>query len=154
FLEAVTAAQTPFSLRGGSLAFSDRSHSIFDCLDTQLSSSSLKQDHITNKVFVQPHSSHPSRKTSLPPSTSPTPPKKRGVPDYLVHPERWTCYSLEDVPETSDQDNRRAAHQFLNTPRCVLCCTSLTVMSQCIVVHLYSTSLQPGEKWLVVKISG
>ncbi|XP_026233905.1 protein TSSC4 [Anabas testudineus] len=111
---STVAAQTPFSLRGGSLAFSDRSHSIFDCLDTQLSSSSLKQDHITNKVFVQPHSSHPSRKTSLPPSTSPTPPKKRGVPDYLVHPERWTCYSLEDVPETSDQDNRRAAHQFLS----------------------------------------
>lgn len=114
-LASASAAQTPFSLKGGNLAFSDRSHSIFDCLDTQLSSSSLKQDNITHEEFVQPRPPNPSRKTGQPPPTSPTPPKKRGVPDYLVHPERWTHYSLEDVPETSDQDNRRAAHQFLSS---------------------------------------
>lgn len=116
--EAVASApatQTSFSLRGGSSAFSDRSHSIFDCLDTQLSSSSLRQDHVTHGEFVQPLPPQPSRKTSHPPSSSPTPPKKRGAPDYLVHPERWTHYSLEDVTETSDQDNRRAAHQFLSS---------------------------------------
>lgn len=112
---SVPATETPFSLRGGNSAFSDRSHNIFDCLDTQLSSSSLKQDNITHGEFVQPRPPHPSRKTSQPPSTSPPPPKKRGVPDYLVHPERWTHYSLEDVTETSDQDNRRAAHQFLSS---------------------------------------
>ena len=37
-----------------------------------------------------------------------------GVPDYLLHPERWTCYSLEDVPDSSDADNRAAAHQYLS----------------------------------------
>lgn len=109
------AAQTSFSLRGGSSAFSDRSHSIFDCLDTQLTSSTVKQDHITHEDSVQPRPPHSSRKTSQPPAISPAPPKKRGVPDYLVHPERWTHYSLEDVTETSDQDNRRAAHQFLSS---------------------------------------
>ncbi|XP_022597999.1 protein TSSC4 [Seriola dumerili] len=116
---STSAAQTSFSLRGGSSAFSDRSHSIFDCLDsvTQLTSSSVNQDHVTDGEFVRPQPPRPSRKTSHPPSTDPTPPKKRGVPDYLVHPERWTHYSLEDVSETSEQDNRRAAHNFLSSLR-------------------------------------
>ncbi|KAM4744922.1 U5 small nuclear ribonucleoprotein TSSC4 [Anableps anableps] len=98
-------AQSTFSLSGGSSAFSDRSRSIFDCLDSveKRSVASLNQGN-----------SAESRKTSHPPSTSPIPQKKRGVPDYLVHPERWTRYSLEDVAESSDQDNRRAAHQFLS----------------------------------------
>uniref|UniRef100_A0A3B4XKD8 U5 small nuclear ribonucleoprotein TSSC4 n=1 Tax=Seriola lalandi dorsalis TaxID=1841481 RepID=A0A3B4XKD8_SERLL len=106
---STSAAQTSFSLKGGSSAFSDRSHSIFDCLDsvTQLTSSSVNQDQVTDGEFVRPQPPRPSRKTSHPPSTDPTPPKKRGVPDYLVHPERWTHYSLEDVSETSEQDNRR-----------------------------------------------
>lgn len=111
------AVQTPFSLRGGNSAFSNRSHSIFDCLDSvaQKSSSSRSQEPSTDGEFVRPQPPQSSRKTSHPPSASPTPPKKRGVPDYLVHPERWTRYSLEDVAETSDQDNRRAAHQFLSS---------------------------------------
>ncbi|WAR02296.1 TSSC4-like protein [Mya arenaria] len=37
----------------------------------------------------------------------------RGVPDYKVHPERWTTYSLEDV-DTSDASNKQAAFAFLN----------------------------------------
>lgn len=111
----VPAAQSSFSLSGGSTAFSDRSHSIFDCLDSVdcQTLSSQNQDNITDREFAQPPP--PSRKTSHPPSTCPTPPKKRGVPDYLVHPERWTRYSLEDVTETSDEDNRRAAHHFLSS---------------------------------------
>ncbi|XP_071329050.1 U5 small nuclear ribonucleoprotein TSSC4 isoform X2 [Trachinotus anak] len=111
------AAQTSFSLRGGSLAFSDRSHSIFGGLDsvTQLTSSPLNQGPVTDTEFIQPQPPHPGRKVSQPLPTSPTPPKKRGVPDYLVHPERWTHYSLEDVTETSDQDNRRAAYNFLSS---------------------------------------
>uniref|UniRef100_A0A3Q3IVZ3 U5 small nuclear ribonucleoprotein TSSC4 n=1 Tax=Monopterus albus TaxID=43700 RepID=A0A3Q3IVZ3_MONAL len=103
------AAQPSFSLRGGSSAFSDRRHSIFDCLDSisPQTSSSTNQDHVTDGKFVRPEPPHPRRKTSQPPPTSPPPQKKRGVPDYLVHPERWTRYSLEDVPETSDGDNSR-----------------------------------------------
>ncbi|XP_026148794.1 protein TSSC4 [Mastacembelus armatus] len=109
------SATTSFSLKGGSSAFSDRSHSIFDCLDsvTQQTSSSLKRDHATHGEFVHPQPPCPSKKASQPPSTSPPPPKKRGIPDYLVHPERWTHYSLEDVADTSDQENKRVAHQFL-----------------------------------------
>ncbi|KAK2853430.1 hypothetical protein Q5P01_006091 [Channa striata] len=111
------SSQTSFSLRGGSSAFSDRSHSIFDCLDnvSKLSSSSQNQEHTTHVEFVRPQPPPPSRKSSQPPPTSPTPPKKRGVPDYLVHPERWTHYSLEDVTESSDKDNHRAAYQFLSS---------------------------------------
>ncbi|XP_072237191.1 U5 small nuclear ribonucleoprotein TSSC4 [Leuresthes tenuis] len=103
---AAPTAQSPFILSGGSSAFSHRSHSIFDCLDSveRQPVSCLKQGSATE-----------SQKRSHPPATCPTPPKKRGVPDYLVHPERWTHYSLEDVPESSDQDNRREAHQFLSS---------------------------------------
>ncbi|XP_018416846.1 PREDICTED: protein TSSC4 [Nanorana parkeri] len=35
------------------------------------------------------------------------------LPDYLAHPERWTKYSLEDVPDTSDRANRSTALNFL-----------------------------------------
>ncbi|XP_042342721.1 protein TSSC4 isoform X2 [Plectropomus leopardus] len=110
-------AQSPFSLRGGSSAFSNRSHSIFDSLDSvpRLSpSSSLNQESDMDGVFARPLPPRPSRKTSQPPSDGPSPAKKRGVPDYLVHPERWTHYSLEDVAETSDQGNSRAALNFLS----------------------------------------
>lgn len=103
-----------FSLKGGSSGFSNRSHSIFDCLDNmaKMTSSSLGQDNVIDGVFARPVAPPPSRKTSHPPSTSPTP-KKRAVPDYMVNPERWTHYSLEDVAETSDQGNSRVAHQYL-----------------------------------------
>lgn len=99
------AAQSSFTLSGASSGFSFRSRSIFDCLD------SVEKRSVTPR---NQGNSAESRKTSHPPSTSPIPQKKRGVPDYLVHPERWTRYSLEDVAESSDQDNRRAAHQFLS----------------------------------------
>ncbi|KAM4596756.1 U5 small nuclear ribonucleoprotein TSSC4 isoform 1-T2 [Fundulus diaphanus] len=100
------SAQSTFTLSGGSSGFSYRSRNIFDCLDTveKRSIPSLNQGN-----------SAESRKTSHPPSTSPIPVKKSGVPDYLVHPERWTRYSLEDVVESSDQDNRRVAFQFLSS---------------------------------------
>ncbi|XP_017275083.1 protein TSSC4 [Kryptolebias marmoratus] len=107
---AAPTAQSTFTLSGGNLAFSYRSRNIFDCLDSveRQTASSLNQGSAAD-----------SRKTSHPPPTCPTPPppKKRGVPDYLVHPERWTHYSLEDVAESSDQDNRRTAHQFLSSLR-------------------------------------
>lgn len=114
---AAHRAQSSFSLRGGGSAFSNRSQSIFDCLDSvaRLASSSLPQDNVTDGVFARPLPPRPSRKMSQPLSSCPTPAKKRGAPDYLVHPERWTRYSLEDVAETSDQGNSRAAHNFLSS---------------------------------------
>ncbi|XP_019955821.1 U5 small nuclear ribonucleoprotein TSSC4 [Paralichthys olivaceus] len=113
------AAKMSFSLKGGGSAFSNRSHSIFDSLDNavQRTSSSLSKDRITDGVFVLPQPPCPSLKMSQPQSTSSTPPTKKESPDYLVHPERWTHYSLEDVTETSDQDNSKAAHQFLSSLR-------------------------------------
>lgn len=102
-------AQSTFALSGGGSAFSYRSRSIFDCLDSveRQNAPALSQGSAAATG---------SRKTTRPPPTcsTPPPPKKRGVPDYLVHPERWTRYSLEDVAESSDRDNRRAAHQFLS----------------------------------------
>ena len=42
--------------------------------------------------------------------------RSRAVPDYKVHPERWTEYSLEDV-DTSDSANKKAAFDFLHERR-------------------------------------
>lgn len=108
-------AQDSFSLSGGCTAFSERSNSIFGCLDSVdlQTSSSLTQKNIRDRQCPQPP--FHSRKTSCLVSSCPTPPKKRGVPDYLVHPERWTHYSLEEVTETSDQDNSKVAHCFLSS---------------------------------------
>ncbi|XP_078112326.1 U5 small nuclear ribonucleoprotein TSSC4 [Sander vitreus] len=116
-LAAGHQAQSSFSLRGGSSAFSNRSHSIFECLDSvaRPTASSLSQDNVTDGVFARPLPPHPSRKTSQPLSNCPTPAKKKGVPDYLVHPERWTRYSLEEVTMTCDKGNRWAAHNFLSS---------------------------------------
>ncbi|KAF1392503.1 hypothetical protein PFLUV_G00028640 [Perca fluviatilis] len=110
-------AQSSFSLRGGSSAFSTRSHNIFECLDSvaRPTTSSLSHDNVTDGVFARPLPPHPSRKTSQPLANCPTPAKKKGVPDYLVHPERWTRYSLEEVTMTCDKGNRRVAHNFLSS---------------------------------------
>ncbi|XP_020335177.1 protein TSSC4 [Oncorhynchus kisutch] len=110
-----------FSLTGGSSSFSNRSRSIFDCLESaaKLSSSHLGQDNVIDGVFARPP----------PPPLLPSgkkygekvgelvskPPQKRGVPDYLVNPERWTRYDLEDVPETSDSKNSMVAQQYIQS---------------------------------------
>ncbi|XP_041640777.1 protein TSSC4 [Cheilinus undulatus] len=112
--------KSQFSLKGGGSAFSHRTHSIFDCLDSlakpssSSSSSSSSQNQQTDSVFARPQAPPPSRKTSQPPLSPPNPPKKKWTPDYLLHPERWTHYSLEDVSETSDHGNARAALNFLS----------------------------------------
>uniref|UniRef100_A0A3Q4GBC9 U5 small nuclear ribonucleoprotein TSSC4 n=1 Tax=Neolamprologus brichardi TaxID=32507 RepID=A0A3Q4GBC9_NEOBR len=107
----IPTSQSSFSLSGGTSAFSDRSHSIFDCLD----SIGRQKFSSRNQNTVADESSRHSQSTSHPSSICPTPPKKRFVPDYLVHPERWTHYSLEDVNESSDQENSRVAYQFLSS---------------------------------------
>ncbi|KAL1007356.1 hypothetical protein UPYG_G00085590 [Umbra pygmaea] len=88
-----------FSLTGGSLSFSNRSQSIFDCLESaaKLASSHIGQDNGTVGKLVSKC------------------PLKRGVPDYLVNPERWTHYNLEDVPETSDHKNSMVAEQYIQS---------------------------------------
>uniref|UniRef100_A0A3Q2PUK5 U5 small nuclear ribonucleoprotein TSSC4 n=1 Tax=Fundulus heteroclitus TaxID=8078 RepID=A0A3Q2PUK5_FUNHE len=88
----ILQTNTTFTLSGGSSGFSYRSRNIFDCLDTVEKRSIPSSNH---------GNSAESRKTSHPPSTSPVPVKKSAVPDYLVHPERWTRYSLEDVVESN-----------------------------------------------------
>uniref|UniRef100_A0A4W4E2V8 U5 small nuclear ribonucleoprotein TSSC4 n=1 Tax=Electrophorus electricus TaxID=8005 RepID=A0A4W4E2V8_ELEEL len=101
-----------FRLTGGSSGFSDRSRSIFDQLDSaaKLTSTRLAEDNVLDGAFARP----------APPSPPPAPlrysaasegAKKvmsgKRVPDYLAHPERWTRYSLEDIPETGEQENKQ-----------------------------------------------
>ncbi|KAL6031008.1 hypothetical protein STEG23_014596 [Scotinomys teguina] len=116
---STTAAQ-PFHLRGMSSTFSQRSHSIFDCLESAARQAppSAPQTGVTDngsfKRPVAPPSQTPARNLSrVHENTGPT--RVPSVPDYVSHPERWTKYSLEDVAEGSEQSNRAAALAFLGS---------------------------------------
>ncbi|CAL8243254.1 unnamed protein product [Lota lota] len=124
-----SAPLSNFSLKGGSSSFSFRSRSIFDCLDgvAKETASEPGQDDAVDGVFARPTPPPPlasgkkpggpqaGRKrhvTEEPGAPAPVP-VRRGTPDYLLHPERWTRYSLEEVAETSDSRNRSVALQYL-----------------------------------------
>ncbi|KAG7278840.1 hypothetical protein CRUP_010403 [Coryphaenoides rupestris] len=122
-----SAPPSNFSLKGGSSSFSFRSRNIFDCLDgvAKETSSKLGQDNVIDGVFVRPPPPPPligskkpggpqaGRKRHVTEGSGDLTPVRRGTPDYLVHPDRWTKYSLEDVAETSDSRNRSVALQYL-----------------------------------------
>lgn len=95
------AAVQPFHLRGTSLPFSERSHSIFDCLEGAPRTPASHHD--------------PFKRPLAPPDSAPVTRPQKGppVPDYVTHPERWTKYSLEDVAEPTELSNRAAAAAFL-----------------------------------------
>ena len=122
-----SAPLSNFSLKGGSSSFSFRSRNIFDCLDgvAKETSSKLGQDNVIDGVFVRPPPPPPlvsgkkpggpqaGRKRHVTEGSGDLATVRRGTPDYLVHPERWTRYSLEDIAETSDSRNRSVALQYL-----------------------------------------
>ncbi|KAK2819831.1 hypothetical protein Q7C36_021477 [Tachysurus vachellii] len=103
-----------FRLTGGSLSFSDRSRSIFDQLDSavKLTSSHLAEDNVIDGAFARPAPPSPPMKRKEPERTKKASSTKT-VPDYLLHPDRWTRYDLDDVPETSDRKNSQVAHEFI-----------------------------------------
>ncbi|MEE6518537.1 hypothetical protein FKM82_029605 [Ascaphus truei] len=146
----------PFTLKGTSTNFSQRSQGIFECLkevgtlvspvqnrgrvkrplpprspheDTQETPSPLVGTPPGHRGKVQASSPHigtaepllPNADTaatvSLHVGTAEIPVPAARLPDYLAHPERWTKYSLEDVPETTDRSNRSAALSFLGELR-------------------------------------
>lgn len=116
----LTTAVQPFHLRGMSSTFSQRSHSIFDCLESAARQTpcSAPQTSVSDSAsFKRPVASPsqtPARGLSrVHGSTGPT--RVLPVPDYVSHPERWTKYSLEDVSEASEQSNRDAALAFLSS---------------------------------------
>lgn len=121
-MATLTPAVQPFHLLGMSSTFSQRSHSIFDCLESaarQAPRSPPQTSVSDNGSFrrpVAPPSQTPARSLSrVQGSTGPT--RVLPVPDYVSHPERWTKYSLEDVSEASEQGNRDAALAFLSSRR-------------------------------------
>ncbi|XP_078271301.1 U5 small nuclear ribonucleoprotein TSSC4 [Rhinoraja longicauda] len=126
-----------FQLRGASSGFTSRSHNIFSGLDNAVKlDASQPKDKIIEGEFKRPPNPGPQRKLiegSLPGSLSSSPSKRKivmepprerqssalckkpsSVPDYLLHPERWTKYSLEDVPETSNKKNTAVAFEFMD----------------------------------------
>lgn len=109
------AQGTPmFKLTGGGFGFSFRSKSIFDQLDNAVKQTSrpLADDNVVDGTFARPAPPSPPVKPREPERTKKASSTK-AVPDYLLHPERWTRYNLEDVPETSDRKNSQVAHEFI-----------------------------------------
>lgn len=102
-----------FKLTGGSLGFSFRSRSIFDQLDTAVknTSSQLTEDNIIDGAFARPAPPSPPMKHQNREKTSKA--SAKTVPDYQLHPERWTRYDLDDVADTDDRKNSQVAHEFI-----------------------------------------
>ncbi|XP_052007318.1 protein TSSC4-like [Xyrauchen texanus] len=98
-----------FRLTGGSSGFCDRSKDIFTQLDSaaKLTSKQLGEDNILDGMFARPAPPSPpdvaQGKCDVDPEATKTQPLGKKLPNYLAHPERWTHYSLEDIPETIDQ---------------------------------------------------
>ncbi|XP_027724519.1 protein TSSC4 [Vombatus ursinus] len=98
----------PFHLRGMSPTFSLLSRSIFDGLE-----GAARTLPPPAAAPAPPAPDAGTFKRPLPPPGPPRRPVRAQVPDYVTHPERWTKYSLEDVPEGSDRSNRAVALEFL-----------------------------------------
>ncbi|XP_060117814.1 U5 small nuclear ribonucleoprotein TSSC4 [Heteronotia binoei] len=111
----------PFHLKGMSSSFSQRSQSIFDCLEgaAKRAVPSLAEDSVVDGRFKRPLpppslsnkmlAENVGRQSRQLLSLKSSP----AVPDYVAHPERWTKYSLDGVSETSDKANRSIAMEFL-----------------------------------------
>lgn len=101
-----------FRLAGGSLGFSYRSKNIFEQLDSavKIDSTPMAEDNVVDGTFARPAPPSPPRSVPLKPKESD---KTKKVPDYLLHPERWTCYNLDETPETSNRKNAQIAHDFI-----------------------------------------
>ncbi|MGH0157182.1 UNVERIFIED_CONTAM: hypothetical protein FKN15_033159 [Acipenser sinensis] len=111
---ASAGTKEPFQLKGTSSGFSFRSQSIFDSLGAagKRAAPSLGDDDLSDGPFVRPLPPLAKKKDVEHGAPKPL---SRAVPDYLAHPERWTKYSLEDVPETSNQRNTAVAQEFMGS---------------------------------------
>lgn len=111
----------PFHLKGMSSSFSQRSQSIFDCLEgaAKQAMPSMAEDNVMDGRFKRPlpppslSSKMPAENIGRPSRPPPSCKSSPTVPDYVAHPERWTKYSLEDVSESNDKTNRSVAMEFL-----------------------------------------
>ncbi|XP_056382851.1 protein TSSC4 [Hyla sarda] len=126
----------PFTLKGTNASFSQRSFGIFgglldlqknspltqqnrkpEVVDTLVGDLKREESDVTAELVstgIEAAAIKPTNKGS----TSAKPLGSSGrLPDYLAHPERWTKYSLENVPDTSDRTNRNTALSFLNELR-------------------------------------
>ncbi|XP_041054135.1 protein TSSC4 [Carcharodon carcharias] len=128
-----------FQLRGTSSGFSLRSQNIFNGLENvvKFDAPQPRDNSIIDGEFKLPPNPAPQRKVTgvSPPGNQSNPfskkqvtgeppkgkqssnsyKKAQSVPDYLLHPERWTKYSLEDVPETSSKKNTAVAFEFMDS---------------------------------------
>ncbi|KAL7831101.1 hypothetical protein SRHO_G00306030 [Serrasalmus rhombeus] len=73
----------------------------------------LADDNVLDGTFARPAPPSPPQSAQRKFGGTKKVSSAKRIPDYLAHPERWTCYSLDDVPETSDKQNSQVAHEFI-----------------------------------------
>ncbi|CAN7983734.1 unnamed protein product [Ixodes hexagonus] len=135
---------TSFQLQAGDASgFSNRMSSVFDSLSgLEAKHRAWERDHegsasVQSLLKDDPEAPEEITKRSEPPAAFKRPwsnscaPRKRkpppfgnssgggGTPDFKVHPERWTKYSLEDVSEDdmSEASTKAAALEYLREKR-------------------------------------
>ncbi|XP_064602753.1 U5 small nuclear ribonucleoprotein TSSC4-like [Liolophura sinensis] len=132
------ATKTSFHLQEESTSFSSRSKDVFGSLDVLEKKHDAKQKELDDQPdsrreqkqlwktdpdeeSITGRNSHFKRPSSRPPSHRGS--KYRRLanqsPDFKVHPNKWTKYSLEDVAsgDLSESSNTRAAFAFLEERR-------------------------------------
>lgn len=132
---------TGFQLQTGEASgFSNRMNSVFDSLNgLEAKHRAWERDHegsvsADSLLKDDPEAPEEITKRSEPPSfkrpwSNSCAPRKRkpppfgqfggGTPDFKIHPEKWTKYSLEDVSEDdmSEASNKAAALEYLRERR-------------------------------------
>ncbi|GIY87677.1 protein TSSC4 [Caerostris darwini] len=78
----------------------------------------LLRKHCKRKPFEKPYGRETMRQNSnFFKKPFPVKQKKVAVPNFKLQPQKWTKYSLEDIPVSSDASNRAVALQFINEIR-------------------------------------
>ncbi|GIX90658.1 protein TSSC4 [Caerostris extrusa] len=78
----------------------------------------LLKKHCKRKPFKKPYGLQTMRQNSnFFKKPFPVKQKKVAVPNFKLQPQKWTKYSLEDIPVSSDASNRAVALQFINEIR-------------------------------------
>ncbi|XP_013379032.1 protein TSSC4 [Lingula anatina] len=124
--------QSGFALNGVSTSFKNKSSDVFSCLNAledkhhayekhRRRSDRAEDDKLLKSEPVVVEELRRPFKRPAPPRRFPVPAKRRGnrnIPDYRIHPEKWTRYDL-DVPESqlSEASNTSAALSFLEERR-------------------------------------
>ncbi|XP_065840897.1 U5 small nuclear ribonucleoprotein TSSC4-like [Oscarella lobularis] len=92
-----------FALSGTESDFRARAAAVFNSIPAPTAKTNESE---ADAIVMPPPSSRPQRRREAAKRAKP-------APDHVLHPDKWTKYSLDDVNVCSDAQNSRAAFDFL-----------------------------------------